>query len=46
MAVLFKKKQHYDCFDGAYAKLIAIYCNTKLTILAYILVTYACNEPR
>ena len=37
MAVLFSYKQHVDYFGGA--KVIAIYCNTKLYMSHGILVT-------
>ena len=42
MAVLFSQKQHDGYFGGA--KLIAIYCTTKLYMLDGILVTFACNQ--
>ena len=42
MTFLFSQKQLADYFGCA--KLIAIYCNTKLYMLDGILVTYACNQ--
>ena len=42
MAVLFPQKQHYHYFGVA--KLIAIYCNTKLYMFYSILLTCAFNQ--
>ena len=42
MTVLFSQKQKDDHFGGA--KLIVIYCNTKLYMLDGVLVTYACYQ--